>query len=372
MSLTAKKTLLAWAASAAAGLGLIALAYAPPGEVRPAFATDPVGEDPDDPAIWLHPSHPERSLILATDKTAAPAGAVYVFGLDGKVRQKVAGLDRPNNIDVEYGLRLGGRPVDIAVATERYQRRLRVFRIDPEEGRIADVSSSANLATFAGETGEAGAPMGIALYKRPRDGAVFAVVSPKTGPRKGYLAQYRLEDDGAGRVRSTLVRRFGSFSGAGEIEAVAVDDALGFIYYADEGNGIHKYHADPDHPEAARELAHFGQAGFHGDREGIALYTRRDGTGYLVCTDQVQGNSRYNIYRREGAPGRPHDHSQLLGSVSGGADSTDGLEITPANLGPRFPNGMMVAMNSAPRNFLVFRWDDVASAAGLVTGASGR
>ena len=32
----------------------------------------------------------------------------------------------------------------------------------------------------------------------------------------------------------------------GEIEAVAVDDAPGYVYYADEGNGTHKYHADPD------------------------------------------------------------------------------------------------------------------------------
>ena len=45
------------------------------------------------------------------------------------------------------------------------------------------------------------------------------------------------------------MRRFGTFSGLGEIEAVAVDDALGYVYYADEGTGIHKWHADPDAPE---------------------------------------------------------------------------------------------------------------------------
>ncbi len=333
-----------------------------PIDIRAVLATDTVGEDPDDPAIWVHPSESARSLILGTDKTAAPAGAIFVFGLDGKVRQKVPGLDRPNNIDVEYGLSVGGRPVDIAVFTERYQRRLRVFRIAPDGSGISDISSPGQTGVLAGIEGEAGAPMGIALYKRPRDGAVFAIVSPKTGPREGYLAQYRLEDDGEGRVRSTLVRRLGRFSGTGEIEAVAVDDALGYVYYADEGDGIHKYYADPDHADAARELAHFGQTGFTADREGIAIYARSDGTGYIVCTDQIEGSSNYNIYRREGAPGRPHDHSELLKKVRGGADSTDGLEITSANLGSRFPNGMMVAMNSAPRNFLVFSWEDVATA----------
>jgi 3-phytase len=330
-------------------------------DLRPALATDPVGEDPDDPAIWIHPSAPQRSLILATDKTAAPRGSVFVFGLDGKVRQQVSGLDRPNNVDVEYGLRLGGGRVDIAVVTERYQRRLRVFRIAPDGSGIADISSPDNLRVFAGADGDEGAPMGVALYRRPRDGAVFAIVSPKTGPREGYLEQYRLEDDGAGRVRAAPVRRFGRFSGAGEIEAVAVDDAPGYVYYADEGNGIHKYHADPDHPDAARELAHFGKSGFDGDREGIAIYARKDGSGYIVCTDQLDGNSRYHIYRREGAPGRPHDHSELLKIVRGGADSTDGIEVSSAALGPHFPAGMMIAMNSGPRNFLIFRWDDVAN-----------
>ena len=75
----------------------------------------------------------------------------------------------------------------------------------------------------------------------------------------------------------------------GEIEAVAVDDALGYVYYADEGDGIHKYLADPGHPAAQQELAHFGRSGFRADREGIAIYLRENGTGYVVCTDQLKG-----------------------------------------------------------------------------------
>ena len=76
-------------------------------------------------------------------------------------------------------------------------------------------------------------------------------------------------------MKATFVRYFGAFSGTGEIEAVAVDDALGYVYYADEGNGIRKYHADPDHRDAASELAHFGRTGFRADREGIAIYAGR-------------------------------------------------------------------------------------------------
>jgi myo-inositol-hexaphosphate 3-phosphohydrolase len=48
--------------------------------------------------------------------------------------------------------------------------------------------------------------------------------------------------------------------------------------------------------------------------------------------------------------------------ISGRADATDGLEISSTALGPRLPHGVMIAMNSTPRNFLVFRWEDVAAA----------
>ncbi len=334
----------------------------PSAGIRPALATEAVADDPDDPAIWVHPSKPELSLILGTNKVAAPQGALLVYGMDGKVRQTIGGLDRPNNVDVEYGLALAGRQADIAVLTERLKHRLKIFRISPETGQLTDVSAGGGAGVLAGETGERSEPMGIALYRRPRDGAVFAIVAPKSGPTQGYLAQYRLAGDANGSVTASFVRRFGSFKGAKEIEAVAVDDALGYVYYADEGSGIHKWHADPDHPETALELAHFGRTEFAGDHEGIAIYARPDGTGFIVCTDQIAGNSHYHLYRREGGPGGPHDHAELIRCVRGGADATDGIEIARAALGPRFPGGILVAMNSGPGNFLIFRWEDIAPA----------
>jgi len=327
-------------------------------KVRAVLSTDQVSEDPDDPAIWLNPADPSRSLILGTNKVPAPKGALVIFGLDGKTRQTIEGIDRPNNVDVEYGLMLAGEPTDIAVVTERLKRRLRVFAIAKGDGLLTDVSSGGGLPVFEGQEGEQASPMGIALYRRPRDGAIFAVVGRKTGPIQGYLWQYRLEDDGSGKVKGAKVREFGVFSGVGEIEAIAVDDALGYVYYADEGDGIHKWYADPDHPGAGRELAHFGRAGFHGDREGVGIYARPDGTGYILCTDQVASDSRYFVFRREGSPGNPHDHQEVLKVVRGGADSTDGLDATSAGLGGQFPSGLVVAMNSAGRNFLIYRWED--------------
>jgi 3-phytase len=333
-------------------------------EIESAYSTAPLSNDPDDPAIWVHPTDPSRSLIIGTMKVPSPAGAIVVFGLDGQIRQVISGIDRPNNVDVEYGFRVAGRTIDIAVATERLKRQLRVFRIDPDTGQLSDMGG---IPILADQPGESGAPMGIALYRRAHDGAVFAIISPKEGPRDGYLWQYRLSDAGGGRIGATFVRRFGKFSATSvreenEIEAVAVDDVLGHVYYADEADGIHKWHADPDHPDAARELAHFGRTGYRGDREGIAVYALPDGTGYIVCTDQLDEDSEYHVYPREGTAQNPHDHSREIALMRGGADATDGLDISARPLGSGLPHGAMIAMNSTARNFLVFRWQDVAAA----------
>lgn len=332
---------------------------APVRDITPVRATESVASDPDDPAIWVNKRDPKQSLIVVTNKVkASEGGALYVFGLDGKIRQTITNLDRPNNVDIEYGLKIGAKATDIVVVTERLTSRIRIYAISANGGKLTELSPG-GLPVFAGETGERAAPMGISLYKRPSDGAVFAIVGRKTGPTDGYLWQYRLQDNGTGGVKATKVRQFGAFSGSGEIEAIAVDDALGYVYYADEGLGIRKYAADPAAPNAGRQLALFGTTGFLGDREGIAIYSGVNGTGYIVCTDQVKGNARYFRFKREGEPRRPHDHNRNLGGVRGGSDETDGIEIVTAPLGPEFPAGLMVTMNSTPKNFLLFRAGDV-------------
>jgi len=333
--------------------------------VAPALATEPVETDPDDPAIWVHPQRPEQSLIVATEKTAAPKGGLRVFDLQGKVVQTVRPLDRPNNIDIRQNIPMAsGGAIDLAVVTERYRRRLRIYRIDPLSRRLSEAGPPGGVPVFEGESGERGEPMGVALYRRPTDGAVFVIVGRKTGPAVSYLWQYRLRFSSASALEVSKVREFGAYSGKKEIEAIAVDDALGFVYYADETAGVRKYHADPEHPDASRELAFLATSGFRGDHEGIAIYPGRGGSGFLILTDQLPGNSEYHVFTRQGPPGAPHRHDPV-GVFSGGADSTDGIEVTSQPLGPAFPRGMFVAMNSGRRNFLVYRWTSVAAALGL-------
>ncbi len=320
---------------------------------QPASQTSAVQGDADDPAIWIHPTNPEKSLIIGTDKAG---NALYAFDLNGKIVQKIGGILRPNNVDVEYSLYLSGRKTDIAVVTERNARRLRIFAIDSASLRLRDITDPKGATVFAGQEGDSAAPMGIALYRRPKDGAIFAVVSRKAGPSGTYLWQYRLVATAEGRVRLQKVREFGQFSGKGEIEAVAVDDQLGYVYYADENYGILKYHADPDHPEASKLLAVFGKEGFEGDREGIAVYPARGDKGYLLCVDQRPQHSVVYVFRREGTPANRHDHQQPVAVIHTDSDETDGIEATSQPLGKQFPSGLLIMMNSQARNFHLYRW----------------
>jgi len=324
-------------------------------QLQPVLVTETVRYDTDDPAIWINPADPAASLIVGTDKNVD--GALYVFDLAGKVVQDkvVRGLLRPNNVDIAYGVLVGGERVDVAVVSERLANRLRVYRL-PDMAPI----DGGGIPVFEGE--RARDVMGITLYTRPSDGALFAIVSRSDAfaPTEGYLHQYRLADDGTGMLRGLFTRAFGTWSGTKEIEAIAVDNDLGYIYYSDENHGIRKYLADPVAEDAEDELTVFGLDSFADDREGISIYKRADGTGYIFVSDQ-QAN-RFNIYAREGTAANPHEHP-LLASILLATEESDGSDITSVSL-PGFPGGLFVAM-STDRTFHYYAVADLLQAAGL-------
>lgn len=305
--------------------------------LEPFKVTQVLPHDTDDPAIWIDSLHPEGSLILGTDKDAE--GGLYVYDLEGRIdsAKSVKGLQRPNNVDVEYGLMLGGERVDIAVATERLTHKLRVFSL-PDMKPV----DGGGIPVFEGEHAEGYRDlMGIALY-RDTTGNVYAIVGRKTGPTDGtYLWQYLLGDNGSGVVSARLVRKFGQYSGMKEIESIMVDDKLGYVYCSDEGVGVRKYYADTLRGNA--ELSLFAREGFSVDHEGISLYETSDSTGFILVSDQ--GSDRFHIFPREGVAGNPHQHPDLR-SVRVRADESDGSEITSFPLGPQYPRGLFVVMST--------------------------
>lgn len=315
-------------------------------KLSPDFITDTTLVDTDDPAIWINYADPMQSLILGTDK-GDDNGGIYVFDLQGKMiyDKCITGLPRPNNIDVEYGFVLAGDTIDIAVFTQRNGDNIRILRV-PEMTFI----DNGGIPVFEGQAVKA--PMGIALYKNPANGEMHAIVGRKSGPDGSYLWQYALQDS-AGVVVAKPVRQFGAFKGGKEIEAIAVDDALGYVYYSDEGAGVRKYYADP--ARGNEELAHFAIKGFKEDHEGISIYTHADGTGYILVSDQQAG--QFQVFPREGSTGNPHAHP-LLAVIPVSTDESDGSEGSSFAFGDLYPKGFFVAM-SADRTFQIYRWEKI-------------
>jgi 3-phytase len=314
--------------------------------VQPVFVSDSVKHDTDDPAIWINPADPAKSLVLGTDKNED--GALYVFDLQGKMiaDKVIRNLQRPNNVDIAYGLILNGKPTDIAVLTERKANKIRVYSL-PDMKAI----DNGGIAVFTGETERD--PMGISLYTRPSDKAIFAIVGRKSGPAENYLWQYKLTDDGKGNVAGNVVRKFGKYSGKKEIESIAVDNELGYIYYSDEQVGVRKYHADPD--SSNNELALIPNTGFAEDNEGISIYKTDNKRGYLLVSDQ--GANKFHIFSREGEKENPHKHN-LIRIVKVAAQKSDGSDVTSLALNPTFKKGLFVVMSEG-KVFHYYRWEDM-------------
>lgn len=319
-------------------------------KIAPEVITQPVKHDTDDPAIWINPNDPAKSLIIGTDKGGdAGEGALYVFDLQGNIDEEktVHGIQRPNNVDVAYHLKAGDKSLDIAVCTERYTNSIRVFSL-PEMQPI----DSGGIEVFKGESMRD--PMGIALYTNPETNEISAIVGRKSGPTDStYLWQYRLSADSTGMVKAELVRKFGAFSGIKEIESIAIDNELGYVYYSDEGVGIRKYYAHPD--SSGTELALFGKGDFLDDNEGISIYKSGSKTGYILVSDQ-QANT-FNLYPREGSSSNKHEHP-LLTSIPTSTTESDGSDVTSVPLGS-FAHGLFVAM-SDDRTFHLYKWEDIA------------
>ncbi len=313
--------------------------------LQPLVVTDTVFGDTDDPAIWINHSNLDSSLVLGTDKHKSKGG-IYVFNLKGKIDSNRSRLQlkRVNNVDIAYGFNFNKTKVDIAVATERDEQSIRVFALPSME-----VIDNGGIKVF--EDDSLNLPMGIALYKRERDGNIFAIVGRKEGPLSGYLYQYLLYDS-SNVVKAKLVRKFGAYSGKKEIESIAVDHQFGYIYYSDEQVGICKYHADPDSADV--QLAIFGANEFKEDNEGISIYATSNNEGYILVSDQSA--NRFNVYARQGSTTNPHEH-KLIKSIPFATNNSDGSEITSVEL-PGFKGGLFVAM-SDNKTFQFYSWQQI-------------
>ena len=300
---------------------------APLPSVAPAAETAPVrssDDAADDPAVWVHPGDPARSLVVGTDRRAG----LGVWDLAGREVQFLTGVPT-DNVDVRtVGGPAGPRPLVAASGWD--DRMLHLF--------TAAGDGAALVAAGTVRTGVAAA--GLCLWRAPKEQVHAFVMS-----EDGVVEQWELREDGA-RFAGTRVR--GPWEVGGETEGCVADDELGHLYIGEEDRGVWRYDASPGAPTGRRTLVDEVDGGrLVPDVEGMTL-TYGPGGGLLLVSSQ--GDSSFAAYRRGGANafvGRFRVEGGGGGPDEGvdGCEDTDGIDAVAAPLGPSFPAGLFVCQD---------------------------
>lgn len=325
------------------------------GSVVPTVETDPMphaGDSADDPAIWIHPSDPAQSTIIAANKQ----GGLFVYNLAGdEIQRRTDG--NMNNVDLRYNVPVGGQGITLVTATNRSDNSLALYKVNP---------ATRLLEPIAARTIKPGiAAYGACMYRSPISGKYYVFVTSSTGA----VEQWELFDNGSGQVDATRVR---DFSLSSTVEGCVVDDELARFYVSEETVGIWRFGAEPNAGENGTLVDTNGSAsGLTADVEGLTIYYTSNRTGYLIASSQ--GNSSYAVYQREGENtfidrfviGRNGSTNPIIDAVQG----TDGIDVTNAYLGPSFPQGLFIAQDDANdvgdqnlQNFKLVPWQSIANA----------
>jgi 3-phytase len=282
---------------------------------------------------------------VATDKQ----GGLLVYDLAGRELQYLPVGD-VNNVDVRSGadgLMLGGRSVSLVVAGNRSSNTLGVYELDPDTRQLTDVLADAiepELEVY-----------GSCLYRSAESGSLYAFVNSK----EGEVEQWELADDGSGKVVGERVR---SLQVGSQTEGCVADDDLGHLYVGEETKGIWKFGAEPDAATSGKLIHATSPSGpLVGDVEGLTIAYGTGGNGYLIASSQ--GESEYVVYAREGNNEHLGNFSIVSGGGIDGAEETDGIDVTTADLGPAFPSGVFVAQDGnnddGAQNFKMVPFDEV-------------
>ena len=313
--------------------------------VVPRAQTEPVaraGDAADDPAIWRHPHDPAGARVLGTNKKQG----LLVYDLQGRQLQLLES-GRLNNVDVRQNVAFGGDRADVAIATQRDENSIVVFTIDAT-GKVAE---AARLPTTLDEI------YGACLYQ-PKTGGLQAFVNDKDGR---YL-HYRIDHADA-KFSATLLRAFRT---ASQPEGCVADDTTGTLFVGEEKRGVWVTRADADRAAPLTMALPVGGL-LTADVEGIGLY-RGAHASYLVVSSQ--GSNSY-VVLDAAAPYKVRGAFRIGVNVADGIDGTsetDGLEVTSANLGGPYGNGMLVVQDGykrlpdGPQNFKYVAWQDIAAA----------
>ena len=317
--------------------------------VQAAAETSPVAsfwDAADDPAIWVHPTDPAQSLIVATDKRRG----LEVYALDGSLRQSLP-VGRMNNVDLRDGFALGGQRVTVVAATDRDHDAIALFAMSTERPELIDVAEGLRTTGLT-------RIYGLCMYADRANDRLYVFVNGKDG----RYEQHELLATPGGRITTRVVR---TFQVAKRPEGCAADDELGWLYVGEETVGFHRIAAAPNAPATLVTVDRVGGGRLVAHVEGIAIHREPGGRGHLIVSSQ--GDDSYAVYRRE-PPNEFVGRFRIVDGIVDGTSGTDGIEVTSQPLPPPYDEGLLVVQdgrNSSPaarQDFKLVPWREVRRA----------
>ncbi|HEY0400364.1 MAG TPA: phytase, partial [Acidimicrobiia bacterium] len=181
-----------------AALGLVLVVAAAP-FLRPAsaaqpttdatasFETTPVaataGVKSNDPAVWVNPTDPAKSLILGANDDGLAA-----YDLAG-VKQAQAAIPATapamSSVDTRNNVTVAGAPASVAMSVGAGAAR--IYTIDPANGKLADKTATSAM-TPAWHVGSIST---VCMYQSPLTHNSYGFVMSGNG----HMVQYQLIDD---------------------------------------------------------------------------------------------------------------------------------------------------------------------------------
>jgi 3-phytase len=309
--------------------------------------TQPVsdaGDAADDPAIWLHPTVAEKSLIFGTNKQRG----LLVYDLDGALVQQLD-VGRVNNVDIRQGFTYKGSAADIAAASQRDNRSIALFHISALDGEVSAVNE---IITGLDDV------YGLCMY-RGLERKIYVFINDQDG----RYEQYEISDS----ARGWSGKRVREFSVGSQPEGCAADDKNQRLFVGEENVALWILGAEPDadkNSDSKMEKISAITDYLQVDIEGMDLYQTATENYLLVSS---QGNDSYVLFQAE-APYEYLGRFRIgLNVASGidGASETDGLAVSSAYLGEKYPQGLVVVQdgrNLLPhqaQNFKLVSWQKI-------------
>ncbi|QYK07382.1 phytase [Shewanella mangrovisoli] len=307
--------------------------------------SDRPGDTMDDPAIWVHPTEPEKSLVLGTNKR----WGLLSFNMRGEQVQALPS-GRINNVELRQQVMLGGKKRDIAVATLRDNDSLAFYEIDAQ-GKLSEYPNQAtNMVDI----------YGMCLYQDADTLYVFA------NEKSGRIAQYRVD----WQVNGPSIKLVRDIHTPSQVEGCVVDEAQHALFIGEEDKGIWRFNAKANGGTQG-ELIIKAEGDLVPDVEGISLYQGANihGKKQDLLVVSSQGDNSYLLYQAQppyAQLGKFRIGVNLNGMENGretsidGSSETDGLAVTHLSVGTgAWQQGMLVIQdghNHLPDNNQSFKW----------------